>query len=86
MTTAATDPHMGLADSEPPLDRVKMALDIISFYQGDIGKVLKSKLSSEIDKPALGAVQLASLSKVLQYKQAEGDVTGRDPAATIKRI
>ena len=60
-----------------------MALDIISFGQGDIDNVLKSKSSAEIDKLAFGAIQLDASGKVLQYNQAEGEITGRNPAATI---
>ena len=60
-----------------------MALDMISFGQGDIDNVLKTESSSEIDKVAFGAIQLNVSGKVLQYNLAEGEGSGRDPAATI---
>nr|QQZ51415.1 PAS domain-containing protein [Phenylobacterium glaciei] len=45
--------------------------------------MLKNKSASEIDKLAFGAIQLDRAGRVLQYNAMEGEITGRDPRATL---
>ncbi len=61
------------------------ALEIVAFGSDDIDNVLKSKSAGEIDKLAFGAIQLDASGKVIQYNLMEGEITGRNPAATIGR-
>lgn len=58
-------------------------MEVIAFGSEDIDNVLKNKSASEIDKLAFGAIQLDRSGKVLQYNAMEGEITGRDPRATI---
>lgn len=59
------------------------AMDVIAFGSDDLDNVLKNKSSAEIDKLAFGAIQLDRTGRVLQYNAMEGQITGRDPRATV---
>lgn len=59
------------------------ALEIVGFGQDDIENVLRNKSAAEIDRLAFGAIQLDRTGRVLQYNVAEGEITGRDPAAVL---
>ena len=58
-------------------------LEIVAFGSDDIDNVLKNKSAAEIDKLAFGAIQLDRTGRVLQYNAMEGEITGRDPRATL---
>ncbi len=58
-------------------------LEVVAFGSSDIENVLKNKSSAEIDKLAFGAIQLDRVGRVIQYNTMEGEITGRDPRATI---
>ncbi len=58
-------------------------LEVVAFGSSDIENVLKNKSSAEIDKLAFGAIQLDRVGRVIQYNAMEGEITGRDPRATI---
>jgi photoactive yellow protein len=58
-------------------------LEIVGFGSDDIDNVLRNKSAAEIDKLAFGAIQLDHTGRVLQYNVMEGEITGRDPRATI---
>lgn len=58
-------------------------LDIIAFGSNDIDNALRNKSAGEIDKLAFGAIQLDRAGRVLQYNAMEGQITGRDPKATL---
>ena len=57
--------------------------EVVSFGSGDIDNVLKNKSAAEIDKLAFGAIQLDRAGRIIQYNAMEGQITGRDPRATI---
>ncbi len=58
-------------------------LEVVTFGSSDIDNVLKNKSAADIDKLAFGAIQLDRAGRVIQYNAMEGQITGRDPGATI---
>jgi photoactive yellow protein len=60
-----------------------MSLEIIKFGSNDIENKLSKMSSKQLDDISFGAIQLDAQGKVLMYNAAEGDITGRDPAAVL---
>jgi photoactive yellow protein len=60
-------------------------MDVIEFGKSDIENVMSTMSAKDIDGLAFGAIQLDGTGKILQYNSAEGQITGRDPKATIGR-
>jgi len=58
-------------------------MEIVSFGAEDIENTLSSMDKGKLDDLAFGAIQLDKGGKILQYNQAEGDITGRDPGAVL---
>lgn len=58
-------------------------LEVIKFGDKDIANVIGKMASGDIDGLAFGAIQLDGTGKILQYNNAEGEITGRDPKAVI---
>lgn len=58
-------------------------MEIIQFGSGDIENKLATMSKKQLDDVAFGAIQLDAQGTILVYNAAEGDITGRDPAAVI---
>ena len=58
-------------------------LDFVAFGKDDIDNTIARMSAKEIDRLAFGAIQLDGAGRVLQYNQAEGEITGRDPKSVI---
>lgn len=60
-----------------------MSLDWIKFGEDDVENKLSSMSGNQIDSLSFGAIQLDCNGKILQYNNAEGEITGRDPKAML---
>ncbi len=60
-------------------------MEMVRFGSDDIANVLSNMSDQQLDGLAFGAIQLDRNGKILSYNAAEGDITGRDPAAVIGR-
>lgn len=60
-----------------------MSLEMVKFGADDLDNALSGMSGDDVDKLAFGAIQLDATGKILQYNQAEGGITGRDPKAVI---
>lgn len=58
-------------------------MEIVQFGSNDIENKLASMDKGQLDDVAFGAIQLDENGKIIQYNAAEGDITGRDPAAVV---
>lgn len=58
-------------------------MDIVNFGSQDMANVIAKMNATEVDKMAFGAIRVDAEGKILSYNKAEGDITGRDPAAVI---
>jgi len=56
-------------------------MEQIKFGNDDIENTLAKMDDKGLDQLAFGAVQLDSKGNILHYNAAEGEITGRDPAA-----
>lgn len=59
------------------------SMQVVKFQEKDLDNVMTKMSGDQLDKLAFGAVQLDKDGKVLQYNNAEGAITGRDPKAMI---
>jgi len=59
------------------------AMQVVKFQDKDLDNVMSKMNGEQLDKLAFGAVQLDRDGKVIQYNNAEGAITGRDPKAMI---
>ena len=59
------------------------SMQVVKFQEKDLDNVMSKMNGEQLDKLAFGAVQLESDGKVIQYNNAEGAITGRDPKAMI---
>lgn len=55
----------------------------IRFNSRDLEAKLSSFTQTDIDALSFGAVEVDGNGKILRYNKAEGEITGRDPKATI---
>ena len=58
-------------------------MDVVEFGKDSLDNVLGTMSARDIDTLAFGAIQLDGKGTILQYNQAEGTITGRDPKAVI---
>jgi photoactive yellow protein len=58
-------------------------MEVVKFGSTDIENKLAKMSKKQLDDVAFGAIQLDAHGKVLMYNAAEGDITGRDPAAVL---
>jgi photoactive yellow protein len=59
------------------------SMQVVKFQEKDLDNVMSKMNGEQLDKLAFGAVQLDRDGKVIQYNNAEGAITGRDPKAMI---
>lgn len=59
------------------------AMQVVKFQDKDLDNVMSKMNADQLDKLAFGAVQLDKDGKIIQYNNAEGAITGRDPKAMI---
>ncbi len=59
------------------------AMQVVKFADKDLDNVMNKMNSEQLDKLAFGAVQIDKDGKIIQYNNAEGAITGRDPKAVI---
>jgi len=59
------------------------AMQVVKFADKDLDNVMTKMGGEQLDKLAFGAVQIDRDGKILQYNNAEGAITGRDPKAVI---
>lgn len=55
----------------------------IRFSSRDLDLQLPTMTQEDLDNLSFGAVELDRNGKILRYNKAEGDITGRDPKATL---
>lgn len=59
------------------------SMQVVKFQEKDLDNVMSKMNADQLDKLAFGAVQLDKDGKIIQYNNAEGAITGRDPKAMI---
>lgn len=58
-------------------------MEMIRFGSDDIDNTLANMDKKQLDDVAFGAIQLDSKGTILKYNEAEGEITGRNPASVI---
>jgi photoactive yellow protein len=56
---------------------------VIRFGSRDLDLQLPNMSQENLDNLSFGAVELDRNGKILRYNKAEGNITGRDPKATL---
>lgn len=58
-------------------------MQVVKFADKDLDNIMTKMGGEQLDKLAFGAVQIDKDGKIIQYNNAEGAITGRDPKAMI---
>ena len=58
-------------------------MEILTFGSESLEQALADMTKEDLDALAFGAIKLSPEGRILEYNQAEGDITGRDPNAML---
>ena len=58
-------------------------MDFVEFGRDSIENAVSRMSAAEIDGLAFGAIELDSKGTILRYNAMEGQITGRDPKASV---
>jgi photoactive yellow protein len=58
-------------------------MEILTFGSESLESALSELTEEQLNELAFGAIQLDTEGRVLQYNEAEGEITGRDPQAML---